>query len=71
MVVIHKCDKFPNDLPTKVDIDLNLNWANGIDIPEQSFAIYKSCCHFYKINDDGTQGEEIDCKKRKPVLIFE
>lgn len=67
MQVIHECN-FGNTQQI-VTVDLETNWATGVANPDLSFPIYKDCCRFYEIKDDGSKGEELDFSKKHPILL--
>ena len=67
---IKSCECFPQDGEYEVSVDLDTNWAYNINLPEHNFPIYKECCHFFEINEDGSKGEEVDFTKNFPIIII-
>lgn len=67
---LHRCTFSPNHV-NEVEINFETNWAVSTTIPGHSFPIYKPCCSFQKIDEDGTVSDERQYfPNNYPVLII-
>ena len=68
---LHKCTSFPKN-ENIVEVNFETNWAMSTTTPGHSFPIYKPCCSFQEIDENGTVSDEkLYFPEKFPVLIIE
>lgn len=48
---------------------MKTNWA-WAEEGTGGFPVYKECCHFFVVKQNGEMGHEVNVVDRKPVLLF-